>query len=102
MQRSSFIEGHREEKQEGAPVLSAAAPGSKLERENQGASLRSPGQCQALVPEETPYGEGSREDTVRSQEGEEGGRGCEKEKPGRGREDEKGTRWAVRWVSVRK
>lgn len=54
-----------------------------------------------MVPEETPSGEGSREDTVKSQEGEKGGRGCEKEKPGRGREDEKGTRWAVRRVSVR-
>lgn len=55
-----------------------------------------------MVPEEMPSAEGSREDTVKSQEGEKGGRGCEKEKPGRGREDEKGTRWAVRRVSVRK
>ena len=49
-----------------------------------------------MVPEEMPSGEGSREDTVKSQEGKKGGRGCEKEKPGCGREDEKGKRWAVR------
>ena len=91
MQRSSFIEGRREEKQEGAPVLSAAAPGSKLERENQGASLMSPGWCSRLGPQGDAIGEGSREDTVKSQGGEKGGRGCEKEKPGCGREDEKGT-----------
>lgn len=51
LQRSGFIEGRREEMQEGAPVLSAAAPGSKLERENQGASLRSPGRCSGLGPQ---------------------------------------------------
>ena len=51
-----------------------------------------------MVPEETPSGEGSREDTVKSQDGKKGGRGCEKEKPGCGREDEKGKWWAVRRV----
>lgn len=43
MQRSGFIEGSREEKQDRVPVISVAAPGFKLERENQGASLWSPG-----------------------------------------------------------
>ena len=41
-------------------------------------------------PRGDTIGEGSREDTVMSQEGEKGGKGCEKEKPGCGREDEKG------------
>ena len=73
------------------PVLSVAAPVSKLERENQGASLFGPlGGAQAMVPKETPSGEVSQEDTVKRQEGEKGGKGCEKEKPGCGREDEKG------------
>ena len=48
------------------------------------------GGAQAMVPKETPSGEVSQEDTVKRQEGEKGGKGCEKEKPGRGREDEKG------------
>ena len=81
------------------PVLSVAAPVSKLERENQGASLFGPlGGAQAMVPKETPSGEVSQEDTVKRQEGEKGGKGCEKEKPGHGREDEKGKRWVVRRV----
>ena len=70
-----------------------AAPVSKLEHENQGASLWSPGR----LPRRRHPGRGPRR-TLSSQEGEKGGKGCEKEKPGRGREDEKGKRWVVRRV----
>lgn len=74
------------------PALTGSALGPNQRRENQGASLWSPGQViQAFDPEEMPSGEGSREDTVKSQEGKKGGRGCEKKKPGCGREDEKGS-----------